>query len=742
MFATPIDIPYIRRDIRSTDRVTFPDGMICRANLVDDKGQYFHPIDDPDFCKFVSHEDVFKGIQSGDIRIEEDYFGLRKTQFRQIWGDLTITDLTPNNLLLMRHKRALIDKYTNVIDSCSIRITAAMLEGMLKKWTGDIEKEKREKLREEEERLAAAAGKKRAKRSHKQTTLKIFENAPTAETFLKDYERWLYFDKNDLVLTRKQPPPGCIRNTQNHSAEALALAMQWSERFFARDKAKKKPLYREYMADLHLKRGSGEVSIACTQVTYDQFDQMIMRGATYDRVLARWGAIRARRDFRPLREGFDITRPGELVQFDDHECDLAVWLRVFKVWEGLTEELKKAADTLRVWITVGVDVATGYIVALKMSTQQSVNMVLEAIEMAVSDKTHLARLCGAQLPWLQIPISFATSDNGWNYIDEKVAEAASGVGINWERGPAEQPWLRGTCERTMRLLSELVLHGLPGKTFANVIEKGDYKPEENAGLLAEEFYALLVRLVVDYHHLRISGPRRVAAHNAVAKYLQETRDGARKLVDLHQRRHVFGVPMKCAIHADGIIVWGIRYNSDQLQLLRGAINDEKISIKSHLEDLRWISAQLPDRRWITVRNQQNFEEPVHLLEWIKARKDLISEAETDQVPFLDTMFRALAHRREVGDSAILAANLTMHRPTREEILQHHKVMFEGINFEKRGPLARLPQLAFNGTELLKNSFRAIKAAVPVPSKLPEPDQPAQKKNAKKIVNWDDDYEAY
>lgn len=281
----------------------------------------------------------------------------------------------------------------------------------------------------------------------------------------------------------------------------------------------------------------------------------------------------------------------------------------------------------------------------------------------------------------------------------------------------------------------VVAHGLPVSILG-------FEGPLNGNILVGPSHRALVRLVVDYHHLRISGPRRVAAHNAVAKYLQETKDGARKLVDLHQRRHVFGVPMKRAIHADGILVWGIRYNSDQLQILLQAIGDKKISIKSHLEDLRWISAQLPDRRWITVRNQQNFEEPVHLLEWIKAREDVISGAEADQAPHLDTMFRALAHRREVGDSAILAANLTMHRPTREQIRQLHKVMFEGVNFERRGPLARLPQLTFNGTELLKNSFRSIKAAVPVPSKLPEPDQPAQKKNAKKIVNWDDDYDAY
>jgi transposase InsO family protein len=436
---------------------------------------------------------------------------------------------------------------------------------------------------------------------------------------------------------------------------------------------------------------------------------MILAGATYDRVMTRYGAARARKEFRPLRYGSDITRPGEQVAFDDHECDLSVWLRYYKVFDDLTPGMQKIAETSRVWITVGVDVATGWVVSIKMSKRRSSRMVINAIEMAISDKSHLARMCGATMPWPAFPIDGFISDNGTEYTADEVTEKLSACEIERDRTPAEQPWLRGTCERTLRTLGEITLHGLPGKTFSNVVEKGDYSPEQNAALLAEQFYALLVRMVVDYHHLKISGPRRAAPYNAVIDYLNETRPGARKVSDPHMRRHIFGVNMKRVIHPEGIIVWGIRYNSDQLQSLRHMIGNERVRIHFHREDIRWISVQLKDRTWITVKNRFCFAEPIGLLEWIQARKDVIADATIKQKDNLPAMWEALRYRREVGDSAALSAGLTLHQPSDEDIRHSHKIMFEGADFStERRQLTPLPALFFDKDHFLEGGFRAVK----------------------------------
>lgn len=707
MFAVPIAYSFTRFDLRTTDRVTLADGLVLRAKSVDEKGQYFGLEDDFEFTRFVSHADLYAGLISGEIRIEEDYYSLEKTMFRETWGDTLPVDLTPKQLELPRHKQALIARYENLIATTSVNITGKMLAQLLRKWNEEINEENRKSEREALA-LANPQGKKSKQRSDRKSRTTEFV-APTVETFNGYYKRYVTFGRNLVALARKPTKAGCTRNRMNYDSETLALATMWADKYYARDKGDKKTLFTEYKADLALKRRDGQVSITCEEIKYDRFDQLIMAGASYDRVLAREGPAKARKWFRPLREGNDITRPGELVQFDDKLWDISLWLRLFKLYDSLTPRMKAIADTTRVWITVGVDVATGWIPALKMGLQGSTQSIIDAIEMAVSDKTQLAQLCGARLPWFQIPIIAIMSDNGVNYADARTKDAVSSVGINFERTPAEQPWLRGHCERTLRLLSELSVHAQAGKTFANTVEKGDDDPSKSAALLVEEFYALLVRMICDYHHLRISGPRRQAAFNAVATYLQETKDGARKLVDLHRRRHVFGVAMKRVIHPDGILLWGIRFNSDELQMLRQQIGNKKVVIKSHEEDIRWISAQLPDGQWISVPARERFDEQIRRSEWIKAREDVIADAEKKQEPYLEHMYEALRHRRHVGDSAILAANLTMHKPSHRDIARHQKIMFENVEFQTRGPLPALPALMSNADDLLANSFAAIKA---------------------------------
>ncbi|TAY27672.1 transposase (plasmid) [Rhizobium leguminosarum] len=736
MFEAAFNVGYLRLDLRMDDRVHFSDGMICRPKHTDDTGHFFNPIDNPDYTRPISHEDYYKGIVNGDIRVEEDYFSVKKTQFREWYGDLTIKQLTADSRARVYRSKGLIDRYDDLIASTSVRITAKMLQGLLEKWNEEINNENIGKQRAANERVGLKDSKQTKQRSHGVTTVKVFVKVPTVETFFEQYNRYYYFDKNLVALARKPNKPGCTRNRQNHSPESLALAIAFADRYYSAARPRKDALFKEY-------RGAVAENPALTDVKYDTFNGMIMAGATYERVLARHGPARARKMFRPLWHGTDVTRVGELVAFDDHECDLAVWLRVFGVWDHLTPFMKKVAETSRVWITVGVDVATGYVVAIRMSKKRSSKMVVSAIEMAISDKSHMAAMCGAQRQWLPITIENFVSDNGAEYLADDVTEVASACDIEVDRTPAEQPWLRGHCERTLRILGALATEGMPGRTFSNVVERGDYDSEQNAALLAEEFYALLIRMTVDYYHLTISGPRKRAPHNMVAQYLTEMKPGNRRLMDLHMRRHIFGVDAKRAIHPEGIIVWGIRYNSKELQTLYEDVGNAKQRIRFHEEDLRWISVQLPDRKWITVPNRFGFDSPVGLKEWILARQDVLADAKEEEKNDLEVQWAALAHRREVGDSAILAAGITMHRPTKDDYRRHHKIMFEGTNFQKKRALSALPVPLIGKNALLQNSFKAIRGesiAATVLENKPKSATKPKSVPAKKKVK--DDYDAY
>lgn len=108
-------VDYLRLDLRMDDRVEFPDGLICRPKHTDESGHFFKPIDDPEYTKFVSHNDYYKGIVNGDIRVEEDYFSVKKTQFREMWGNITIKDLTADSRARVYRAKSFIDRYDNLI---------------------------------------------------------------------------------------------------------------------------------------------------------------------------------------------------------------------------------------------------------------------------------------------------------------------------------------------------------------------------------------------------------------------------------------------------------------------------------------------------------------------------------------------------------------------------------------------------------------------------------------------------
>ncbi|MFS2155525.1 hypothetical protein [Rhizobium sp. Rhizsp42] len=108
-------VDYLRLDLRTDDRVEFSDGMICRPKSTDETGHFFNPIDNPEYTKFVSHADYYNGIVIGDIRVEEDYFSVKKTRFREVWGDPTLAGLTADSRARVYRAKSFIDRDDNLI---------------------------------------------------------------------------------------------------------------------------------------------------------------------------------------------------------------------------------------------------------------------------------------------------------------------------------------------------------------------------------------------------------------------------------------------------------------------------------------------------------------------------------------------------------------------------------------------------------------------------------------------------
>jgi transposase InsO family protein len=655
--------------LKTTTRVILANGAVTRVKASNDEGHVFCRVDDENFVyPTISHKDFYRGmVLDGTIQVDHDYYGFKETIKREKYGNLLPQKLSPRGALRLEWKEYLNEALDKRISETKIEPTYAELKPLLATWTSEFNKILYE-------RYSGSEG----GNAQRLTDIPHFPKSPNVECFMRSRREFLFHDRDPIALARKPTKKNFTRNKKHYSEDTLVLATQWADKIHDPTKRELAPHFRRYR---EFAKHANKTNSLIKDVTFYVFKGLVERGTAFERMLAREGAKKARMKNRPQRRGMDTWIPGERVEFDSKVVDLRVWLKVWGLWDRLTIFEKYVAETLRVRITVGVCVATGYIAAFKMSRSESADIVLETLEMAVSDKSHIARAVGAVSQWFPVLVRRYVADNGSGFKDRQVVLIAGNLGMSPDFSPAESPWLRGTVEGTLRVIGKLIGFGLPGQTFRNVVEKGDHDPEETAGLLVDEFYALSLRLILDYHHPRISKSRGDSPLNLMARYLSDLNPDRHDLVSPHTIRHNLGFEFWRVIRPSGILMWGVWYYSDELIAIGHVIGEKKLLVKSHGTDIRWISVQRPDGEFITVPTRNDIgDEPISQLEWISACRDVEEHAERLEVPYWDRMCDALEAQRKSGESAVLRARVTMHPPTPDEIREHYRKMFEGRDF--------------------------------------------------------------
>jgi putative transposase len=64
------------------------------------------------------------------------------------------------------------------------------------------------------------------------------------------------------------------------------------------------------------------------------------------------------------------------------------------------------------------------------------------------------------------------------------------------------PQMKGAVERIFRTLAKDLIHHLPGTTFSNPKERGDYPSEKHAAIDMQTLVHLLVKWIVDVYHIK------------------------------------------------------------------------------------------------------------------------------------------------------------------------------------------------------------------------------------------------
>ena len=154
----------------------------------------------------------------------------------------------------------------------------------------------------------------------------------------------------------------------------------------------------------------------------------------------------------------------------------------------------------RPYITVAIDVFSrcliGILITLEAPSAVSVGLCLAH---AVCDKRPWLERLGINVDWPMTgkPLLIYV-DNSTEFKSEALRRGCEQHGISLEYRPLGKAHYGGIIERVIGTLMQKV-HGLPGTTFSNPSQKGDYDSEAQAALTLNELERWLALAISHYH---------------------------------------------------------------------------------------------------------------------------------------------------------------------------------------------------------------------------------------------------
>lgn len=661
-----------RIQITHTDRFVYNGRPYVRVNANED-GYRFQLEADYNSELRLSASEVYTALYDDRASVHYDYHTKRQTKLRLVVGDRLLKDFSQKRQLVAHNREQLILAYEKHIREHEKKPKDVELEKLLAKWTWEL-------THPEEPSNSDGASKKPKKRCDYH--MEVYPN-PCVRTFKRHYKEYMSCGRDRRALLPRYHGPG-QKGLKFKCAASQAIWLEFARGYIARTKPSRQFQWEQCVAKIEVEnsnRQQGELLL--TPPTKKQFYALISKLDECDVMAGREGMESAKSYYKAKMHGFDVSKPGERVEFDDWCVDMMTVLTGCGVWQELPLEFQLMLSKQRIWIVAAIDVATRYILAIKATTTPTSSAVSEALQMVMSDKTHISQLAGAKTDWVgHLRPQNVNSDNGANYISDETQEKFQLCQIHYMHPAAGHPQRRPFIESLFSTLANDFMAYFDGRTFSNVVEKGNYDAEKCASLTSYEFMKLFVRAICDVYHLRPTAKLNGnTPHNAWVE--QTTKNEILAVPNKAEMRHIFGVKVTRKISAAGIEVAGIPYNSQKLQELRQKSGrKDDFVVKFHPHSVHAVSVKIEDK-WFSVPNTIGMDPSISLFEWNYYCEDLKKRNHHNVKPKLSDMYNAINSLRESGIAATMRAGLSPVFPSTKELQALEKQLSEGrsIRFE-------------------------------------------------------------
>lgn len=306
----------------------------------------------------------------------------------------------------------------------------------------------------------------------------------------------------------------------------------------------------------------------------------------YEVTRLRYGKRIADERFRAAGPGRPATYRLEVVEIDHTAANIMVMDDRGQVCLG------------RPTITVAIDRYTRMIVGLYIGFEPpSIYSVMQCLRDMLLPKTYLqTEFPELKLTWNAFgPPTTVVVDNGMEFISDSFRHVAAVVGFDIYQQPVYQPQFKGTVERFMRTIEQGVMSGLPGRTFSDPAEKGNYNPIKTASITLKEFRRLFYHwMLSDYCYRGHQGILDVPARRWDEEVKREPISLSYNASDLES---LLGISRTGVITRQGLRHAGLFYQSEELNaIFRNARTKAQrtVEFKVNPGDIGWITVYGPN----------------------------------------------------------------------------------------------------------------------------------------------------
>lgn len=317
----------------------------------------------------------------------------------------------------------------------------------------------------------------------------------------------------------------------------------------------------------------------------------------------------------------------------------------------------------RPWITLAIDVfsrmVTGFYVSLDPPGSMSTGLCLAH---SILPKEKWLAKYNITTPWpLWGTMNIVHADNAKEFRGNTLKKACDDHSIDLQWRPVARPRYGAHIERLLGTFNKDI-HTLPGTTFSNIKERGNYESERHSALTLSELERWLATYVTEVYHQRFHSELLMSPLKKFEQGIFGNGDVPGtglppRILDETRLRLDFMPFIRRVVRDDGIVIGHIHYYHDVLRSWINAKDPDKPKVKRKFlvrqdpRDISLIFFYDPElKTYFDIPYRHTYQYPMSLWEYRETLRRLKDEGQKDINE--DLIFAAYEKMQTIADEAV------------------------------------------------------------------------------------------